>query len=122
MKLKIVSLGLLALLFIGAGIMHFVHSDAFARIVPTYLPVPFILVWISGAAEILGGVGLLIPRFRRIAAIGLILLLVCVFPANINMAMNHIYTGWMNNDFLLWARLPLQLVLILWLEWIQKPA
>lgn len=75
------------------------------------------LVWISGIAEILGGAGLLVPKARRFAGLALIVLLVLVFPANINMAVNHIYIGSMNNDFILWARLPLQLILIAWLDW-----
>jgi uncharacterized membrane protein len=78
------------------------------------------LVWISGLAEILGGAGMLIPRGRRKAGLLLIMLLIAVFPANINMAVNHIYIGWLNSDFLLWARLPLQLVLIAWIEWASR--
>jgi uncharacterized membrane protein len=82
---------------------------------PPYPPYPSGLILISGAAEIAGGVGLLIPPTRRVARYGLTTLLVAVFPANIQMALN----GFTNDDSpliltLLLARLPLQLLLI-WL-------
>jgi uncharacterized membrane protein len=115
--LKPASILVLGLFFISIGSLHFLQPEPFARIVPQGLPAPLALVWISGLAEILGGAGMLLPGWRRRAGLGLIVLLIAVFPANINMAVNHIYTGWMNSDFLLWARLPLQLVLIAWIEW-----
>ncbi len=98
-----------------AGVMHFVAPKGFERIVPKALPAPRAIVYISGLFEILGGVGLLIPATQTFAAWGLVALFVAVFPANINMAINKIQLGkkpmatWM-----LWARLPLQLVLIAW--------
>jgi len=78
---------------------------------PEALPWHLALVYVSGAAEILGGIGLLVPKTRRAAAWGLLLLLLAVFPANINMAVNEIYVGGMPHEpWLLWARLPMQLV------------
>lgn len=106
---------LLAGLMTYVGVMHFVAPGVFIRIVPRWLPAPAALVAISGACEILGGVGLLIPGTRRWAAWGLVALLIAVFPANVNMALNHLPFGrnpvptWM-----LWARLPLQAVLVAW--------
>ena len=114
-SVQIALLVLLAALMIFAGVMHFVSPGAFIRIVPGWLPAPAALVAISGASEILGGLGLLVPSTRRWAAWGLVALLVAVFPANVNMAVNHIPFGkhaaapWM-----LWARLPLQAVLVAW--------
>ncbi len=99
---------LLVNLFLGAGLMHFVAPRTYVAIVPPFLPWPEALVTISGAAEILGGLGLLTERWRRAAAYGLIALLVAVFPANIYMAMR----GMMLPAWALWARLPLQFVLI----------
>ena len=92
--------------------MHFVAPEAFRSIVPERLPNPGALVAISGAAEIAGGLGLLLPRTRRLAGCGLVLLLVAVFPANINMALHPDTIGRGAPEWLLWARLPLQLVLI----------
>lgn len=110
---------LVALGFVGIGIAHFATPDPFVKIVPDALPSPLALVYISGAAEILGGVGLLVARTRRIAAWGLLLLLLAVFPANINMAVNEIYLeGMPREPWLLWARLPLQLVLAAAVWWV----
>ena len=62
------------------------HPAFYTRIVPPWLPAPALLVQISGCCEILGGAGMLIPRLRRPAGIGLIALLIAVFPANVQMA------------------------------------
>jgi uncharacterized membrane protein len=98
---------------VAVGIVHFVLPGWFVAIVPAALPAPLALVLVSGVFEILGGVGLLVPRTRRAASIGLVLLYVAVFPANINMIVDarasHGVAPW-----LLWARLPLQAVFIAW--------
>jgi uncharacterized membrane protein len=104
-----------ATVFVVSGILHFVVPETFARIVPPMFPRPKLLVLISGGAEILGGIGLLIPRFRRPAAYGLAILLVAVFPANIYMAAAHVpSTGLLGNRWLQWLRLPIQFPLIWW--------
>jgi uncharacterized membrane protein len=106
---------LFALLFVVAGIAHFVSPEAYVRIVPPYLPQPGLLVLISGIAEIAGGIGLLLPITRRMAAFGLVVLLIAVFPANIYMATAHIpFAGLAGKSWLQWLRLPLQLPLIWW--------
>lgn len=75
----------------------------------------------SGVAEMLGGLGLILPVTRRAAAWGLIALLVAVFPANLNMAVNHLPLGTSSVPaWALWARLPLQLVLIAWAWWFTR--
>ena len=95
--------------------MHFAMPKPYVRIVPPMLPKPELLVLISGCAEILGGIGLLVPRFRRSAAYGLTLLLIAVFPANIYMAVAHVPTeGLLGNRWLQWLRLPIQYPLIWW--------
>jgi uncharacterized membrane protein len=102
-------------IFVAAGILHFAIPKVYVRIVPPMFPKPTALVLISGAAEIAGGVGLLLPRFRRPAGYGLALLLVAIFPANIYMAVAHIPSGGlMGNRWWQWLRLPMQLPLI-WL-------
>ncbi len=113
--MKTLSLWLIAATFIGAGVMHFVRPRPFVEIVPPFLPNALLLVYLSGAAEILGGIGVLVPSLRVWAGWGLIALLVAVFPANIYMALAPAKFGiapvW------LWLRLPLQFVLIAWVWW-----
>lgn len=110
---------LVALGFVAIGIVHFVTPEPFVKIMPGVLPFPLALVYISGAAEILGGVGLLIGRTRRIATWGLLALLLAVFPANINMAINEIYLeGMPQEPWMLWARLPVQFVIMAAVWWV----
>jgi len=106
----------LALFFVGAGINHFVRTGFYLRMMPPYLPWPLALVEVSGIAEIVLGVLLAAPRFTVTAAWGLILLLIAVFPANLQMAL-HPDTFPEFSPAALWLRLPLQGVLIAWSWW-----
>jgi uncharacterized membrane protein len=82
---------------------------------PSYIPWHPVMVRVSGAFEILGGLGLLLPATRRIAAWSLVALLIAVFPANLYMAMHPVEAGAASiAPVLRWGRLPLQLVLIWW--------
>lgn len=104
------------------GLLHFAVPDIFVRIVPSFLPYPLELVYISGVFEILGGIGLLVPTVSRAAAWGLIALFIAVFPANINMAVNHIHIdGIPDSPWFQVIRLPCQAVLIAWAWWYTKP-
>jgi uncharacterized membrane protein len=103
----------LSALFIAAGIAHFKTPNPFVRIVPPYLPAPYVLVYVSGIFEILGGLGILVPQTRWIAGWGLIALLIAVFPANVYMATAGVKIGgFPSQPWMAWARLPLQFVLI----------
>jgi uncharacterized membrane protein len=103
-------------------VLHFVRPDGFVAIVPEALPAKLALVYISGVAEIAGGLGLILPQTRRLAAWGLIALYIAVFPANINMAIHQLpLDGNIVPAWQLWARLPLQLVLIAWAYWYTRP-
>ena len=105
----------LAALMISAGVTHFLLPGVFIPMVPRWLPAAALLVAISGACEILCGVGLLVPATRRWAAWGLVALLIAVFPANVNMAVNQLPLGrQVVPPWMLWARLPLQGVLVAW--------
>ena len=108
----------LAFLFFSAGLLHFLTPAPFVRIVPPYLPAPLLLVYLSGAAEIAGALGLLLPTTRRLAALGLLVLLVAVFPANIYMLQIH-GAGVAVPLWALWLRLPLQLLLMGWVWWVR---
>ena len=104
---------LLALFFIAAGVNHFRMPAFYERMIPTALPYPALLVALSGAGEILAGLLLTIPRLRRIAAWGVIALLIVVFPANFHMAAHpELFPEFSHRALLI--RLPLQIVLIAW--------
>ncbi|MDX2262310.1 MAG: DoxX family membrane protein [Gemmatimonadales bacterium] len=110
---------LLALAFITAGVLHFVKPEPYLAIMPPWLPAHALLVQISGVAELAGGIGLLVERWRRAAGIGLMLLLLAILPANIQMLLNYQARGAPAGEItLLWLRLPLQLVLMAAVWWV----
>lgn len=106
---------LISLIFLVAGFGHILRPEAYAAIVPPWLPRAGLLVAISGIAELAGGIGVLLPTTRRAAGIGLLILLVAVFPANIYMLIQaiaaHKSALWITA---LWIRLPLQPLLFWW--------
>ena len=105
-----------------AGILHFVATEAYVRIMPSYLPLHRELVYLSGAFEVLLGLGLLWPKTRAASGIGLILLFLAVLPANVNMAVQNIQPDSFHIPaFLLWVRLPFQFVLIYWAWHVSRP-
>ncbi len=115
-----IALLLASAFFLAAGIGHFTHADFFVAIMPPYLPAHLELVHLSGVFEILGGVGLLLPPVRRAAGIGLIALLIAVFPANLHMAMNPELFPDMA-PLALYIRLPFQLVFAIWVLRVSQP-
>ncbi len=104
---------LLGALFIVAGINHFVRPAMYRSIMPDYLPWHGPLVLLSGIAEILLGGTVLFRRFDAFSRWGLIALLIAVFPANVQMVMDAKHFAPIP-VWLLWLRLPLQVVLIWW--------
>jgi uncharacterized membrane protein len=102
-------------IFIVAGLLHFVRPRVYKAIVPDWVPAPDAMVAASGVAEIAGGVGLIVPRTRWLAGWWLAATLVGVFPANLHMALHpERYRNLPGGAPALWARLPLQGVLIAW--------
>ncbi len=115
-KLKLPLLYLMGIAYIVAGIMHFVVPEMYLKIMPPYLPWHKELVFLSGLAEIALGALLFMEPYRKLAAWGIILLLVAVFPANIYLAQtNGAALG--VSPLAAWARLPIQLLLIAWAWW-----
>jgi uncharacterized membrane protein len=114
---------LFGIIFTVAGVLHFLRPQMYEEIMPGYLPAHTELVYASGVAEIVGGLTVLNPGTRRFGSAFSIATLVAVFPANLHMAINA-------DDFddiheaLLWARLPLQALLIAWAwsagEWTEE--
>lgn len=119
-NIKVILKYLLAASFVLSGLNHFISTDFYLKIMPPYLPWHLPLVYLSGVVEIALGVLLLVPTLTRVAAWGLIALLVAVFPANIHMALNHeLYPAY--SVTALWLRLPLQIVLMVCVYWYTAP-
>ncbi len=124
MKEKTSSLPVIAvgLFFVVAGVPHFTHPEFYRPMMPPYVPWHLGLIYASGVFEVLGGLGLLTPRLRRVAGWGLIALLVAVFPANIHIVLYDIsLTQEPIHPFWMWARLPLQAVMIGVVERVSRP-
>ena len=113
--MKQILLYVMAAFYVFAGAMHFIKPAFYLRIVPPWMPWPAGIVVVSGVAEILLGVALLVPSARVYAAWGVIALLVAVFPANVHAATASIqgYGGY--------ARLPFQVLFIVWAWWYTVP-
>ena len=115
---KRILLYVMAAFYIFAGVNHFRVPEFYRQIMPPFLPWHLELVLLSGIAEIVCGIGLLIPRTRKLAAWATIALLIAVFPANIQMALHDPFD---TPEWALWLRLPLQGVLIAWAYWYTRP-
>lgn len=113
----------LSVFFIFVGVLHFLQTSFFESAVPPYVPHPTAMVVISGVFEILGGIGVLIPKLKKWGGIGLILLLAAVYPANVHMAM-HSDLFPKIPPAVLWFRLTLQPLLMyaVWLCTLKQPS
>jgi len=110
-SIEIGSIIIMCIFYVGVGIKHFTNPMWFVKIVPPFLPYKLSLVYISGFFEILFGIMLLFPITRYIAAWGLIMLLIAVFPANIYLAMTN-GAALNTTPLIAWGRLPFQFVFI----------
>jgi uncharacterized membrane protein len=113
---KNLGLAIVFLFFMGGGITHFTDPAFYESIMPPWIGFHTEIVYIIGIFEILGAVGILLPPLRQWAGNGLILLVICVTPANIHM--------WLNPDLFpdvppafLTIRLVLQVGLLLLIWW-----
>lgn len=114
--MKLAMLYFMVLIFCAAGIYHFVNPKMYQRIMPAYMPYHIPLIYITGVLEIAFAILLIPESTRPLGAWLLIGLLIAIFPANIQMAINF----WQKQNPSLWIaiiRLPLQFVLIWW-AWI----
>jgi len=115
-------LAVMGIFYVAAGANHFIHKMTYLAVMPTYIPAPAAMIAISGAAEVLGGIGLLVPngfvfqRTRAAAAWGIVALLTAVSPVHINMCLHQEQFPAIPH-WAIWLRLPLQLALIWW-AWI----
>jgi uncharacterized membrane protein len=117
---KKISLVILIVFYVLAGINHFWHPESYYDLIPPYLPFPGLINYASGIAEIVLGLLLLMPATRKVAAFGIIALLILFIPAHIYMiqmdgciSINFCVPAWVA-----WVRLfPLQFILIAWARW-----
>lgn len=116
MRLKKISRYTLGILYIVAGVNHFLNPALYTQIMPPYLPWHLLLVYLSGILELLFGALVLIPRFTKLAAWGIVLLLLSFLPVHLHMAIN---AGTFSDipSAVLWLRLPLQVLLTAWAYW-----
>jgi len=119
-QIKAASKYLLAIFMIAAGTMHFANPTFFLKIMPPYLPLHKELVLLSGVAEVLLGVLLLVPQTSRLAAWGIVALLIAVFPANLYLYQHQDILP--ASPLIHFLRLPFQGVFILWAYWHTRPA
>jgi uncharacterized membrane protein len=107
----------MALMFVFTGIAHFnrVRHDL-VKMVPAFMPRPLAVIYLTGALELLGAAGLLVPSMERLAALCLILLLIAMFPANVKAAREKL-TLRGNPATALWLRAPMQIFFIALLWW-----
>jgi uncharacterized membrane protein len=113
--MKSISKYLLALFMVAAGTMHFVNPDFYLQIMPPYLPFHPEAVYLSGFLEAALGLLLLSRRFSRLAAWGIIALLIAIFPANIYVYQHQVVFP--APPIVHFLRLPLQAAFILWAYW-----
>jgi uncharacterized membrane protein len=116
LNFQIIGLIFIFSLFLISGIGHFIKADFYLNIMPPYIPYHLEIVYISGILEIIGAVGLLFLTSRQLAGNGLILLTLCISPANIYMWVNHhLYPT--IPEYILLIRLFLQILLIGLIWW-----
>jgi uncharacterized membrane protein len=110
----------LALMFVFTGTAHFNRmKHDLARMVPAIFPRPLALVFLTGICEFLGAAGLLLPRFRSLAGICLIALLLVFFPANVRAARDRLLLRG-KAATPLWLRAPMQIFFIGLIWWSTK--
>jgi len=115
-RLRIAGLLFLILMFLISGINHFSNPNLYVSIMPPYLPMQSELSYISGIFEILGAIGLLFSKIRKLVGYALLIMLILMFPANLHMAV-YPESFPMYSELTIYVRLPLQLVFMAWVYW-----
>jgi uncharacterized membrane protein len=117
--IKNLTAALMGVAYVLAGANHFVNPAFYMPMMPPWIPAHSACVAISGIAEMVFGIAVIIPRFRVPAAFGIIALLIAVFPANIHIATANVQLPGFEDmpSWAPWARLPLQGLLIVWAWW-----
>lgn len=110
----------LAVMFVFTGVSHFTKfRHEMAAMVPKIFPAPMALVYFTGVCEIAGAIGLLVPQTRVVAGFCIMLMLLCLFPANARAAREHLLVGG-RPATALWLRLPMQVLFIGLTWWVSR--
>jgi len=104
---------ILATLFIVAGLNHFRKPRLYLKITPSYIPFPNFINYLVGFLELTLGILLFFSDYTKMAAWGIIFLLIAIFPANLNMYQNESAALGLPK-WVRFIRLPLQFALIIW--------
>lgn len=105
----------LTLVFVFTAIGHFVRTEEMSAMIPSFIPCRTELIYITGVLELLGAVGVWIPGLVRLTGICLILMLLCLLPANIYSAIHRVdFGGHGAGPIYLLVRVPFQLFVICW--------
>ncbi|HMI88048.1 MAG TPA: hypothetical protein VK550_28385 [Polyangiaceae bacterium] len=118
--MRTISLGLMAAAYAAGGIHELIATDVYLRLMPPSLVSPLFLIYLSAVVKFVLVVGLLVPGTRRLAAWGFIALLVAMFPANVYIAAWSAAREGLPVS-LMWLRVPLQFVFMLWAYWHTRP-
>ncbi len=111
----------LAAMFLFTSSTHFNRfRHDLARMMPSIFPRPMGLVYFTGICEILGAIGILVPRTRSVAGLCLVVFLLAILPANIKAAREHVFIA-SRPATPLWSRIPMQILLIALLCWTTEP-
>ena len=102
-----------AIFFAFTGVGHFIKTDALVSMMPSWVPLRVELVYLTGVLELLAGIAVCIPRFRKGAGIALIVMLIAFLPVNIYAALERVpFGGHELGPAYLLGRIPVQLLLI----------
>ena len=123
-RTKTILLWTMGIFYVVAGVMHFARPDFYVPMMPAYLPAHVPLIYLSGLAELLLGVAVLVPAIRSPAAWGIILLLIAIFPANVHIALHNVPVFGAKEGAGVWnfVRLPVQGLLMAWAWWYTGPS
>ena len=103
---------LMGIIYTILGIVHFTHTGFYRPLMPKFLPAHDLLIYLSGVAEILLGIGVLFPQTRVLALWGLIAMLIVFLIVHVNMLFPS--NGLGISPWILWLRIPIQFLLIYW--------
>lgn len=105
----------LSLFFVVTALAHFNTTEEMAEMIPSSVPYRVELIYVTGILELLGAIGVWIPRFERLTGLLLIVMLIGLLPANVYSAINRVeYGGHGAGPIYLLARVPFQLFVIWW--------